>query len=80
MRNVLTIDSTAMHVLGDLIRRSRRDGMLVSLTAVRSRALMAMARRDLLDEIGDDCLFGSVEDAMERARGDLIRGSASPRT
>ncbi len=68
MRNVPAIDSTAMHALRDLIRRTRRDGTLVLLSDVHSQPLIALGRSELLDEIGDDHLFGNVDDALQAAR------------
>ena len=68
MRNVPAIDSTAMHALRDLIRRTRRDGTLVLLSDVHSQPLIALGRSELLDEIGEDHLFGNVDDALHAAR------------
>ncbi len=67
MRNVPAIDSTAMHALKDLIRRTRADGTVVMLSDVHSQPLIALARSGLLDEIGEDCLFGNVDEAIEVA-------------
>jgi sulfate permease, SulP family len=81
MRNVPAIDSTAMHALRDLIRRTRRDGTLVLLSDVHSQPLMALGRSELLDEIGEDHLFGNVDEALEAARAHLGLGpdvKASP--
>jgi SulP family sulfate permease len=68
MRNVPAIDSTAMHALRDLIRRTRRDGTLVLLSDVHSQPLIALGRSELLDEIGEDHLFGNVDQALDAAR------------
>jgi len=68
MRNVPAIDSTAMHALRDLIRRTRRDGTVVLLSDVHSQPLIALERSELLDEIGEDHLFGNVDEALEAAR------------
>jgi SulP family sulfate permease len=67
MRNVPAIDSTAMHALADLIRRTRRDGTVVMLSDVHSQPLIALGRSGLLDEIGDRYLFGNVDEALEAA-------------
>ena len=68
MRHVPAIDSTAMHALKDLIRRTRKQGTQVLLCDVHSQPLMALGRSGLLDEIGDDNLFGNVDDALADAR------------
>jgi SulP family sulfate permease len=78
MRNVPAIDATGMHALGEVIRRSRRDGTLVLLADVHSQPMIALGRSQLLDEIGDDHIFGSIDDALERARAEL--GMTAPPT
>jgi SulP family sulfate permease len=71
MRNVPAIDSTAMHALGDIVRRSRKDGTLVLLSDVHAQPMIALGRSALLDEIGDDHIFGNLDDALNAARGHL---------
>jgi SulP family sulfate permease len=68
MRNVPAIDSTAMHALKDLIRRTRQQGTQVLLSDVHSQPLVALQRTDLLEEIGEENLFGDVDAALEAAR------------
>jgi SulP family sulfate permease len=71
MRNVPAIDSTAMHALRDLIRRTRRDGTLVYLSDVHAQPLLALRRSELLNEIGESCLFANVDEALAAARQQL---------
>jgi SulP family sulfate permease len=78
MRNVPAIDSTGLHALGELVHRTRRDGSLVLLSDVHSQPMIALGRSQLLDEIGDDCIFGNLDDALERARQHLGIGSQEP--
>jgi SulP family sulfate permease len=68
MRNVPAIDSTAMHALKDLVRSTRKQGTEVLLSDVHSQPLIALGRSGLLDEIGEDNLFGNVDEALETAR------------
>jgi SulP family sulfate permease len=68
MRNVPAIDSTAIHALRDLIRRTRRDGTVVFLSDVHSQPLIALSRSELLAEIGEDHLFGDIDEALAAAR------------
>ena len=68
MRNVPAIDSTAMHALKDLVRRTRSEGTHVLLSDVHSQPLIALERSGLLDEVGEDNLFGNVDEALEAAR------------
>jgi SulP family sulfate permease len=71
MRDVPAIDSTGMHALRDVVRRSRRDGTQVLLSDVHSQPLVAMTRSGLLDEVGDENVFGNLDDALDRARAHL---------
>ena len=81
MRNVPAIDSTAMHALNDLVTRTRREGTLVLFSDVRAQPLVALERSRLLDQIGQEHLFGDVDQALEAARSHLQprrRLTASP--
>jgi SulP family sulfate permease len=71
MRNVPAIDATGLHALRDVVHRSRKDGTLVLLSDVHAQPMIALGRSDLLDEIGDDQIFGNVDDALNRARREL---------
>lgn len=71
MRNVPAIDATGLHALGDVVRRSAKDKTLVLLSDVHAQPLIALGRSELLDEIGDDQIFGNVDDALNRARREL---------
>jgi SulP family sulfate permease len=68
MRNVPALDSTGMHVLKDLVQRTRRDGTLVLLSDVHTQPLIALSRSALLEDIGEENLFGNIDDALNRAR------------
>jgi SulP family sulfate permease len=71
LRNVPAIDSTGMHALKDVVHRSRKDGTLVLLSDVHTQPLVAISRSAVLDEIGEDNLFGNIDDALNRARAHL---------
>jgi SulP family sulfate permease len=72
MRHVPAIDSTAMHALQELVRRTRHQGTQVLLSDVHSQPLVALQRADLLEEIGEENLFGDVDAALEAARTRLV--------
>ena len=76
MRNVPAIDSTAMHALKDLIRRTRREGTKVLLSDVHAQPLVALSRSDLLEEIGEDNLYDDVDAALEAARAHLGKSAS----
>jgi SulP family sulfate permease len=78
MRNVPAIDSTGIRALVDVVRRTRKDGTLVFLSDVHAQPLVALGRSELLDEIGDDNLFGNLDDALNRARAHVGEPPAEP--
>jgi SulP family sulfate permease len=75
MRNVMAMDSTGMHALRDLVRRTRHDGTLVFLTEVRAQPMVAMDRAGVLDAVGEGNVHGSMEQAIESARTHLAGGA-----
>ena len=68
LRNVPSIDSTAMHALKDVLHRTRKEGTAVLLSDVHTQPLIAIGRSAVLDEIGEENLFGNIDDALNRAR------------
>jgi len=78
MRNVPAIDSTGIRALADVIRRTRKEGTLVLLSDVHAQPLVALGRSDLLDEIGDDNIFGNLDDALNRARAEVGEAPLPP--
>jgi SulP family sulfate permease len=71
MRNVPAMDSTGLRALKDVFHKSRHAGTLLLLADVHAHPMMVLARSALLDEIGDDNLFGNLDDALNRARTHL---------
>ena len=71
MRHVLTIDSTALHALREVVERSRRDGTLVVLSDVHAQPVVALVQSGLRDEIGEANVLGNLDDALNRAREHL---------
>jgi SulP family sulfate permease len=71
MRDVPAIDATGLHVLQELSRRYRREGTLLLLSDVHAQPMFALVRSDILPEIGEENLFGNIDDALNRARDHL---------
>lgn len=71
MRHVPAIDSSGLHALTDVVRRARHDGSIVLLSDVHTQPLLALSRSAALDEIGDENVFGNLDDALTRARDAL---------
>jgi SulP family sulfate permease len=68
MRHVPAIDSTAMHALRDLVRRTRKDRTVVLFSDVHAQPLVALERSGLLEEIGEENLFGDIDEALAAAK------------
>ena len=78
MRHVLALDSTGMHALKDVVHRSRSDGTLVLLADVHMQPLVALTGSTVLSDIGQENLFGNLDDALNRARRELGLPEESP--
>ena len=68
LRKVSAIDSTGLHVLQELSRRSRKDGTHLILSDVHAQPMIALGRSSLLDEIGEENMLGGIDEALQRAR------------
>jgi SulP family sulfate permease len=71
MRHVPAIDSTGLHALRDLARRSKREGTLVVLSDVHAQPVIALERSGLYDELTEENVHGNLDDALNRARAYL---------
>ncbi|HST07044.1 MAG TPA: sulfate permease [Gemmatimonadaceae bacterium] len=79
MRDVPAIDATGIHALHDLSKRARKDGTLLLLSDVHAQPMFALARSEMLAEVGEENLFGNIDDALDRARAYLgVTGVARP--
>jgi SulP family sulfate permease len=68
MRNVPAIDSTGLNALRGLVRRSRHDGTRVFIAEIHAQPMVALGRSYLLDEVGEENLFGSLSEALAAAQ------------
>jgi sulfate permease, SulP family len=78
MRHVLSLDSTGMHALKDVVKRSRGDGTVVLLSDVHVQPMSSLHSSHVIDEIGRENLFGDIDLALEAARR-VLEGTLSPR-
>jgi sulfate permease, SulP family len=76
MRHVPATDSTGIHALRELVRNSTRAGTQVILAEVLDQPMTVLSNAGLLDELGPGNVFGTLEEALERAR----EVAAAPRT
>jgi len=75
MRSVPAIDATGLHALSDVVRRSRSDGTLVLLAEVQPQPRQALQRSVLIDVIGEENLYATLDEALERGREELAARS-----
>ena len=68
LRKVLSIDATGLRALEDVLSSTKKEGTTLILSGVHAQPLFALERAGLLDKIGEDNLFGNIDDALNRAR------------
>lgn len=71
MRRVSAIDSTGIRMLRTLVRGAHRDGARVILAGVHAQPMLTLGRAELLDEIGEAGLCGTLDEALNAARAHL---------
>lgn len=77
LRRVPVIDSTGLATLRDLITRSRKEGTRVILTEVHSQPVVALTNAGLLDELGEENVAGTLEEALAGLREPAVTAPAS---
>ncbi|MGD9690763.1 MAG: SulP family inorganic anion transporter [Phycisphaerales bacterium] len=75
MRYVPHIDATAMHALEEFHDGCRRRGTVLLLGGVHAQPLFEMTRSGLIDRIGLDNVFESLDEALARA-GQIVSRAA----
>ena len=78
MRRVPAIDASGMHALDEFHDKCRRQGTTLLLSGVHAQPIFAMTKYRLTDKIGDQNLFGHIDDALSRAR-EIIGVSPRPK-
>jgi len=68
MRNVPAIDSTGIHVLEDTLKEAKRTDTRLVLSGVHTQPLMALVNAGFIDTIGEENVYGNIDDALDRAR------------
>ncbi|HEX8275827.1 MAG TPA: SulP family inorganic anion transporter, partial [Longimicrobiaceae bacterium] len=71
MTRVPAMDSTGLRALASVVRRARKDGTRVILAGVHAQPMAALARSELLGELGEHNLRGTVDEALAEARRHL---------
>jgi len=68
MRRVPAIDASGMHALDEFFSKCKRQGTTLLLSGVHAQPMFALAKYGLLDRVGEENMFGNVDDALNRAR------------
>jgi sulfate permease, SulP family len=67
MRHVPAMDSTGIHALRELVRNGRKAKTEIVLAEVLAQPLTVLTNSGLVDEIGAEQVFDSLDDALRRA-------------
>jgi SulP family sulfate permease len=78
MRRVPAIDATGMHALDEFHDKCRKGRTHLLLSGVHAQPIFAMTAYGLVDKIGEENMFGNIDDALNRAR-EIIGQQPEPR-
>ena len=67
MRHVLAMDATGLHALEDVVDRFQRSGEAIIISGIHAQPLVALERSGLLAKIGEENVFDTFPEAVERA-------------
>jgi sulfate permease, SulP family len=68
MRNVLTIDASAINAIRQNYKFCKKHNITLILSEVHAQPLVALEHSDLLNEIGLNRTFGTIDDSLNCAR------------
>jgi SulP family sulfate permease len=83
LRAVPAMDSSGLHALRQFVERSRARGIRVLLAEVPPQPLEVMRRSGLVEALGDEAVFATLDDAVSYARERVAArdpGGAGPPT
>ncbi|MFN8667901.1 MAG: sulfate permease [Gemmatimonadaceae bacterium] len=80
MRNVSLLDATGLRALRDVVHRSRQDRTLVLIAEIHTQPLATLERSPLHEELGDEAIYMTLDDALDRARHYLNARTPTPPT
>jgi SulP family sulfate permease len=61
------MDATGLHALEDIMIRLKKRGAQLLLSGVHAQPLIAFERSGLLEQMGEDSMFASFDEAVDRA-------------
>jgi SulP family sulfate permease len=68
MRNVPAVDSTGLNTLKKVHNDCKKRGIAFLISDIHTQPLYALAQSKLFYDIGEENIFGNVDDALNRAR------------
>ena len=68
MRRVPAIDASGLHALAEFQEKCKRQGTTLLLSGVHAQPLVAFHRARFDEQLGPGSMFGSLDDALDRAR------------
>ncbi len=68
MRSVPAVDATGLHTIRDFYLEAKKQGIHTILSGVHTQPLFAMTQAGILDLIGEENIFGNIDDSLDRAR------------
>jgi len=67
-RYILFIDATALRALEELLKKTKRDGTRLILSGVHAQPLITLEQSGLYYDIGEENIYGNIDDALNGAR------------
>ncbi len=68
MRSVLSIDATGLNMMKELLKDCSKTDTTLILSGVHAQPLFALQQYGLYDEVGEENIFGNIDDALDHAR------------
>ncbi len=68
MGRVPAVDATGMHALDEFHDKCRKQGTRLLLSGVHAQPIFAMTHYGLVQKIGEENMFGNIDDALNAAR------------
>ena len=68
MRSVLSIDATGLNMMRELLKDCNKTETQLILSGVHAQPLFALQQYGLYDEIGEEHIFGNIDDALDHSR------------
>ncbi len=78
MRKVPAIDATGLHALEELYHKCHRQGTTLILSGVHAQPLFAFVQIGFDQIIGEENMFGNIDDALTRAR-EIVGATPAPK-